>query len=194
MKKKLVYSSSFWVVAYTIVYMLLTLLYCLPRILAEFSTVDMLHVNENFTFPLNYFAWGLLVITAGYCGIDRAALAKKSSMMEIGSCDVGDPAKLRRVIYLLCLVFIENLFLNFYLGRPFVLFTDYGKRTFNGIDLPLEGLTSALVSTVVIFVTGNKAIKFTKNIDTTEANEDWANEKTEKVIVEGEVNEEDFGK
>lgn len=185
MKKRLVYSSSFWVIAYTVAYMILTVLYCLPRILAEFSSVSMAHVNESFTFPLEYFSWGLLIITAGYCGMDRAVLAKKSSMMEIGSCDIGEPSKLRRVIYLLCLVFIENLFLNFYLGRPFTLVTDSGKRIFGGIDLPLEGLTSALVSSIVIYITGNKAIKFTQNIDTTKDGQDWVNEKEEKIIVNG---------
>lgn len=138
---------------------LLTIFYCLPRILAEYSSVDVSHITENFTFPLEIFAWGLLAITAAYAGLDRAAFLKKSSLMDFGEYDIGNTNNLRTVIFLLVAICAENYILNFYLGHPITIYSEQGPQTFGGISLPLEGITTALVSTVTIYIAGNKAIK-----------------------------------
>lgn len=150
---------SYWVFGYSILYFLLTLLYCLPRILAEYSTMDVSHIAENFTFPLQIFAYGLLAITSAYAGLDRAALMSKSNQMEIGQYDIGNTMRLKIVIGLLALICIESYTLNFYLGHPITVGFGNSMQTFNGIELPLEGITTALVSATVIYVAGNKAIE-----------------------------------
>lgn len=191
-KKPRTWSTNFWVVAYTILYMVMTVLYCLPRLLIQLT--DYLHVEAAWLsatatsgIPLEIFAWGLLALCAGYAGIDRAALATKSSLMEVGTCDMGDPSKLRKVIYLLFLVFAESTILNFFFGEDFTktIITQQGEttRVYAGLSLPLEGVSSALVSTIVIYVLGNKSIRITQSVDRTQKDEDWANEKKEKTYV-----------
>jgi hypothetical protein len=152
-------SQHIWVFTYTIIYFFLTIFYCLPRILAEYSTLDVSHITENFSFPLEIFAWGLLAITAAYAGLDRATFMKKSSLMDFGEYDIGNTTNLKTVIILLILICGESYILNFYLGHSITIYGEHGPQTFSGIALPLEGITTALVSTVTIYVAGNKAIK-----------------------------------
>lgn len=150
---------SVWVIGYAILYIIMTLLYCLPRILAEYSTLDVSHITENFTFPLDIFAYGLLAITAAYAGIDRAALISKSNQMEIGQYDIGNTLRLKVVIFLLFIICVESYMLNFYLGHSITIGFGTSLQTFSGIQLPLEGITTALVSSIVIYVAGNKGIE-----------------------------------
>ena len=192
-KKPLSWSTHFWVVAYTIGYMVLTLLYCLPRLIVQLAGPGFnpywLSTTATSSIPLEIFAWGLLVICAGYSGIDRASLATKSSMMEVGCCDMGDPAKLRSVIYLLTAVFVESIALNFFFGQDFTKMTviagttEEVTRVYPGLNLPLEGVSSALMSTIVVYVLGNKSIRLTQTMDHTKADEDWADEKEDRVYV-----------
>lgn len=185
MNKKFFYSTTFCVYLYVILYIILTVVYCLPRLLAEFSHVNVSRMTETFTFPLEIFAWGLVIICSAYCGIDRASMAVKTSMMEMGSCDIGNVANLRRVIVILFLIFIENLVLNLFLGHPFTVVSGTGKQVFNGIELPMEGITSALVSTLVIYVAGNKAIQFTQNVDKTKKGQKHADD-CEEIVLGGD--------
>ena len=156
---KKIESMSVWVIGYSIGYMMMTLLYCLPRILAEYSTLDVSHISENFTFPLEIFAYGLLAITSAYAGLDRAAFMAKSNQMELGQYDVGNVLRLKVVILLLGFICIESYALNFYLGHSVSIGFGSSIQTFKGVDLPLDGITTALVSAIVIYVAGNKAIK-----------------------------------
>ena len=150
---------SIWVISYSLVYLLLTILYCLPRILAEYSTLDVSHITENFSFPLDIFAYGLLAITSVYAGLDRMAFMNKSNQMGIGEYDIGNTLRLKIVILLLAIICVESYALNFYLGHSVsVGFGDH-IQVFNGIELPLEGITTALVSATTIYVAGNKAIE-----------------------------------
>ena len=151
------------VYAYAIAYMILTIIFCLPRILAEFTPIDVSHISEGFTFPLEMFAWGLMVICSLYCGVDRAAFAVKTSIMDIGTCDVGHPERLKIIIKILIIIFIENMILNFFLGHTFTVFNVSGKQEFKGIELPLKGIVSALVSSCVLYVAGDGAIGIAKN-------------------------------
>lgn len=152
-------SLSLWVFGYSLIYMFLTLLYCLPRVLAEYSSIDVSHIAEGFTFPLDIFAWGLLLICTAYAGIDRASLIKKSNQMDIGEYDIGNTNKLRAVILFLTCICVESYTFNFFLGHPITIYGPNGAQTFNGINLPLEGITTALVSAITIYVAGNKAIQ-----------------------------------
>ena len=191
-RKPKVWSTHYWVVLYTIFYMVLTIFYCLPRLLVQlidYFGVEAAWLSATATsgIPLEIFAWGLLALCAGYAGVDRAALATKSSLMEIGSCDMGDPAKLRRVIYLLMAVFIESVVLNLCFGEDFTktITSSTGEaiKVYPGLKLPLEGVSSALVSTMVIYVLGNKSIRLTQSMDRTKKDEDWANERKEHTLV-----------
>ena len=197
-KTPITWSTHFWVIAYTIGYMVLTVLYCLPRLLVQIMGPNFnpwwLSATATSGIPLEIFAWGLLAICAGYSGIDRASLATKSSMMEVGCCDMGDPAKLRSVMYLLCAVFIENVALNFFFGQDFtkMIATENAgelvERVYPGLRLPLEGVGSALMSTIVVYVLGNKSIRLTQTMDHTKADEDWADEKEDRVYVKDAEN------
>lgn len=184
--KKFFRSTHNLVILYTIIYMILTIFYCLPRLILQIVSeptaiklIKWLGPNATAGIPLNIFAWGLLAIVAGYSGIDRASLAVKSSLMEVGACDMGNPAQTRKSIVLLSLVFIENVILNFIFGVDIII----NGITYSGIKLPLEGVSSALVATIVAYVLGNKSIRLTQQMDRTKETEDWADEKKERVEV-----------
>lgn len=166
--KKFQEQFSYWVIGYTIIYFFLTLFYCCPRLLAEYSTMDVSHIAENFSFPLEIFAWGLLAITSGYAGIDRGMLINKSMAMEAGQCDIGHPERLRLVICLLAIIWGENIWLNFYMSHDFSIIQErngeFYEQVFRGVNLPLEGVTVALVSAIVIYTTCNKFIEGTKDV------------------------------
>ena len=154
------------VLGYVMFYMTLVLLNCLPRILAEFSNIDLSYVSENFTVPLDIFAWGLFGICAGYCGLDRVSLIKKSSIMPIGDFDVGNKPKLLKVIFLLIVVLFETMVLNFILGHDLTVITSYGKQIYKGINLPQDGIATAIVGTIFAYIGGNKGIRYASNVDT----------------------------
>ena len=164
---KFVEKLSYWVFGYAIFYAALTLFYCCPRLLAEYSTIDVSHLAENFTFPLEIFAWGLFAVTAGYAGIDRGMLINKSMAMEAGQCDVGHPERLRNVIIVLLIIWFESVFLNFFMSHEFSLVQEqngeFYEQIFRGVNLPLDGVTTALVSSVVIYTAGNKFIEESKD-------------------------------
>lgn len=184
--KSFFWSTHNWVVLYTIGYMALTLLYCLPRLILQLvkpetaaNLVKWLGPTATENIPLQIFSWGLLAIVAGYSGIDRASLAVKSSLMEVGACDMGNPEQTRKSIILLGLVFVENVILNFVFGVDIVI----NNITYSGIKLPLEGVSSALVATIVAYVLGNKSIRLTQQLDKTKETEDWADEKENRVEI-----------
>lgn len=188
-------STGNWVSLYTIGYMLLILFYCLPRITIQIvdpgiaiDIASWLGTDSTSGIPLQIFGWGLLAITSGYAGLDRASMAVKTSLMEIGTCDMGNPVKLRKVIYLLFVVFIESVVLNFFFGKDYSVITSAEVVVFNKLSLPLDSISSALVSTICIYILGNKSIRVTQNVDRTggEANEDvpWANEHESVTIID----------
>lgn len=166
--EKFVEKLSYWVFGYTLFYAALTVFYCCPRLLAEYSTIDVSHIAENFTFPLDIFAWGLFAVTAGYVGVDRGMLINKSMDMGIGQCDIGHPERLRNVIVALLVIWFESVFLNFFMSHEFSLIQEqngeFYEQVFKGVNLPLEGVTTALVSAIVLYTTGNKVIEGSKDV------------------------------
>lgn len=160
------YSTSFWVHGYILFYMIMTIVSCLPRILAQimYSYTGTIPewLPEEVTVPLEVLSWGLLIITSVYAGLDRASFAVKSTMTEIGTADMGDPAKLRRVIIYLGVIFFESYALNLFFGRPF---PPEATVQFPGANIPLTETASALVSAITIYVSGNKAIRLVANVE-----------------------------
>lgn len=160
------YSTSFWVHGYILFYMIMTIVSCLPRILAQimyfYTGAIPEWLPEEVTVPLEVLSWGLLIITSVYAGLDRASFAVKSSMTEIGTADMGDPAKLRRVIIYLGIIFFESYALNLFFGRPF---PPEATVQFPGANIPLTETASALVSAITIYVSGNKAIRLVANVE-----------------------------
>ena len=175
------FSSGNWVTMYAIFYMILTVVYCLPRFLCQVSNIDMTRVSNGFTIPLSIFAWGLTAICSGYCGMDRAASAVKSAKMEVGSCDMGDPSKVRHVIYLLVAIFAESVLFNFLFGtdisttisvwNPIIKDYEDVARNYKGIKIPLEGVSTALVSAISLYIIGNKAVRITSSVNNSKDNE-----------------------
>ncbi len=155
MSEKIIKNMSIGVIMYAIAYMIITAIYCLPRILAEYSSLDVSHLTENFKFPIDIFSWGLLAICAGYSGADigfGSKLKLKSSAGEVKK------DKVLQVIILLILILIESTVFNLFIGHDFIVLNEFGKQVFKGIELPLEGISTALVSTIVIYITGNQII------------------------------------
>lgn len=196
-KKKSIFpfSTSSWLTVYTIFYMVLTVVACIPRLIVMFADPVWVvsHISPDFydLVPLDVFAWGMLITFAGYCGIDRGVFAVKTSFMEMGTADYGDPKKLRKVIYLVFAVFIETLLLNLFFGIDYTLTIENTDVSvvYPGIKIPLTQIGSALASCFACYVLGNKSIRITQQIDATGGEETeipWANEKEQKVIIKDE--------
>jgi len=180
--KHIWYATSFWVHAYLYFYIVITFMAVLPRLLAPvlYHTLGAvpLWIPERVTVPLEVFSWGLVLITSAYAGLDRASFAIKSKMTEIGTSDMGDPKKLRKVIVWLFGIFVESYMLNFFFGKPFDYPPDAPIASFPAANIPLTEVASALVSSLTIYVGGNKAIRLVGNatdgkkyagVDTSEA-------------------------
>ncbi len=180
--KHIWYATSFWVHAYLYFYIVITFMAVLPRLLAPILYYTLgavpLWIPERVTVPLEVFSWGLVLITSAYAGLDRASFAIKSKMTEIGTSDMGDPKKLRKVIVWLFGIFVESYMLNFFFGKPFNYPPDAPIASFPAANIPLTEVASALVSSLTIYVGGNKAIRLVGNatdgkkyagVDTSEA-------------------------
>lgn len=152
MSEKIIKNMSLGVIIYAFAYMFLTLIYCLPRILAEYSSLDVSHLTENFKFPIEIFSWGLLAICAGYSGVD---VGFKGKIKSTSSSEIKKD-KVLQVIILLILILLESTIFNLFIGHDFISVNEFGKQVFKGIELPLEGISTALVSTIVIYITGNQ--------------------------------------
>lgn len=160
-KKTIVKSTSFFVFAYIVLYVALTLLQAIPAI------TGLEIFNGNFEIPLDTWATGLLTITTAYVGVDRTANAIKTAHMKMGEKDIGSPRKVRCIIYVLTLIVVETYLLN--------LFYD--------VSLPMSKVATALISAMTFYVGGNKAISATASVDLTTETQNWANEE-EKTFVD----------
>ena len=85
----------------------------------------------------------LIAVATGYTGSDRLAQFIKTKEMPVGTGDLGDVKKLRGVLFLLLLVFIEALVLTVFFAVP---------------GLSLDMLLVAFGSTAASFVIGNKGV------------------------------------
>ena len=157
MSEKIIKNMSRGVIIYAITYMIATCVYCGPRIIAEYcSNIDVSHLTENFTFPIDIFSWGLLAICSGYSGVD-IGFGKNKIKTNLQKGEFKKD-KVLQIIILLVLILLESTIFNLFIGHDFVVISEYGKQVFKGISLPLEGIATALVSTIVIYITGNQII------------------------------------
>jgi hypothetical protein len=191
-KKKKSFSTSAWITAYTVFYMVLTIIACIPRLIVMVGNPAWVaaHISPNFydIVPLEVFAWGMLITFTGYCGIDRSVFAVKTSFMEMGTADFGNPKKLRKVIYLVFAVFVETLLLDLFFGMDYnLVVSDDLSVLYPGIKIPLTQIGSSLASCFACYVLGNKSIRITQQVDATGGDDTampWANEKEQRTVIE----------
>lgn len=163
--EKLLRSSRWFVFTYMAWYAVMTLLQTLPAILKAIWGITF---NDTFTIPMDIWGWGLTFVIAFYAGIDRAALISRTAHMEIGKKDMGNPGRLRTMIYITMVLLIET----------------YALAFFFKVDLPLEAITTAYISMVLLYTGGNKGIDLASAIDKTKDNQPWANENNATLVDE----------
>ena len=103
-------------------------------------------LNAKVEMPLEALSIIWVALASAYIGVDRGAYAVKTSTLEYGKQDVGDPRTLRQIILVSGLLFMEGITLS----------------TVCAADFQLTQLASAFGTTTVLYVIGQKAIKITK--------------------------------
>lgn len=153
MAEKIIKNLSLGVVVYVICYMLATILYCSPRIFASFSDVmDVSFVNESFTFPLEIFSWGLLIICSACSGVDLGIGKRYKVKMK----KTVELSQIFLVTVLLVATFLESCALVYFFGHPVTIETNYGIQRFEGVVLPMEGICTAIISACTFLFTGSQ--------------------------------------
>lgn len=147
LKKPAHWGSSFFVITYMIIYMLMTFAQCAVTVITKFTNFTAF--NVNFSVPLDIWGWGLLIVISAYVGTDRLSSTIKTAHMEVGAADMGDPAKLRQIIYWTAAIVAQNYILSFFFD----------------VNLPLEAVTSTFISSVGLYTAGNKVIQTTQSIN-----------------------------
>lgn len=161
-KKPNYWRSSYFVFAYIFLYFFITLLQASTIILPMYFNIN---INTHFSIPMEIWGWGLCLVISGYVGTDRLSESMKTAHMEIGKANMGDPARLRKMIKWTFIIVVENYALNY----------------FYDVNLPIEAITTTFVSCITLYTVGNKAIKATQSVDFS-GNRAWANEANEVFI------------
>lgn len=159
-KKKIYYSSRFWIWIYCIVFIFYMCLQytlgllvdsnlVLPENIAKF-------INAKTNLPLEIFSWGWTGIVCLYCGSDRFVDIKNTINMPSGQFSMGDLNKLRQIIMAsLGLLLIATVF-SFTSSKNF----------------ELEALALTFVFTVITYTSGNKLVKAFKYSSAKDENAD----------------------
>lgn len=153
MWKKIHNVSSLITFAYILIYITMVFISITPRFLAEYSTINVSKLAENLELPLDIFAWGFLAVCSGYAGIDRKYLLDKSLVDK--NVKFADSKRLLVVIGLLVLILFQSIFFNMFLSKDVKVLTDIGTACFKGINLPIDGIATAIVSACSIGVIGS---------------------------------------
>ena len=114
---------------------------------AQYMGEGMVMVQQSaqaIILPHQTLAWVFAAIASGYAGTDRIAQFVKTSSLEYGEADLGDPKKLRWVIFISLALLAEAVVLTVFFGVP---------------GLALDALVTAFGGSGLSFVIGNKAIK-----------------------------------
>lgn len=143
------------VMFYVFLYILMTLLYCYPRIVAEIPTMDPARIPVNFEFPIDIAAYGLLAICGYYSGVDfglptRFKILKTRAEKEIKANNV------LLVSMTLLLVLAESIFLCIHYGTNQSFFLGDTKVTVPYINLPIKELLLAFILTYYFYLTGSR--------------------------------------
>lgn len=157
------YSSRFWVLVYAVVLFIILLgqfvlgLIQNTKIELPFKTLNRL-VNGEADLPIEVAAWLWTALVSLFCGFDRFVDIKTTMHLSSGQMSMGDLAKLRFII-------VESLFI--------FLFALVGTLTTQK-DFQLSALLTAFGSSIIIYVSGNKAVKACKYYSevSTDNNED----------------------
>lgn len=158
MKEKFYWKTSFMVFIYAAVLITMMFIQDIIYIVGNYSELIEKVKVDGFLFnilngqvglPISSLSFLWVAVCAAYIGVDRAAYAIKSSKMISGETDVGDPATLRKII------FVSGLVLLF--GCASNCFVDY--------DFELNSLASAFGSSILLYIAGQKAIKSVKYVD-----------------------------
>jgi hypothetical protein len=100
-------------------------------------------VNQEFVIPLGIITWFYTSICAGYIGVDRAMFVVSTSQGEKGKIEEGRPDHIRHIIFESFIIYALAVGLNIIFNR----------------NLSLEPLASAFGASVLVYVTGQKALK-----------------------------------
>lgn len=153
-KKSIFRKTSTWVFVYAIA-ALVSMLFqafiaaCIKFDIHFHGTALSSLVNGNFQMPMSNIGWMWCSLCAVYCGVDRAAYTIRSSQLESGKIDVGDPNMLRRVIVVAGLLAFVACLCNGFVEA----------------DFDLNSWSSAFGSSVVLYVGGMKATKMVQYVD-----------------------------
>lgn len=134
-------NSTSWVVWVTAI--LVGVVMFLQKFLIPSESIEGMMVAGT-VLPHNTLAWVFTAIASGYAGTDRIAQFARTSTLEYGQADLGDPRKLRWVILVTLILIAEALVLTVFFGVP---------------NLALDALVTAFGGTGISYVVGNKAIK-----------------------------------
>jgi hypothetical protein len=141
--------NSYLIVFYGFVLVCSMALQCLAQFAELLSAhnerfaIIALILNKNFSVPVPVLAWLWTSICALYIGADRVAFAVHSTKTGKNNLDIGHPERLRLIVWESFIVYVIGILLN--------LFFD--------VNLELESLAGAFGSAILLYATGNKAIK-----------------------------------
>ena len=94
--------------------------------------------------PHQALTWAFAVIASGYAGTDRIAQFVKTKSMSYGNVDLGDPAKLRKLISVTVILLLLGIVLSSFFGVP---------------GLALDALATAFGGCAATYVIGNKSLR-----------------------------------
>ena len=100
-------------------------------------------LNTNLQLPMGFATWIWTFIISLFCGFDRFVDIKNTQQLQPGQISIGDLDKLRKVIVVAIFLFLYALACNALVDR----------------DFQLEALLSAVGSSIIIYISGNKLVK-----------------------------------
>lgn len=141
-KSPIYYSSRFWAFLYAGILMaILTLQLVLGLI--DKGVLPKGVINTNLSLPMGFATWIWTFIISLFCGFDRLVDIKNTQQLSAGQVSIGDLDKLRKLIVVSILLFLYALACNSLVDK----------------DFQLEALLSAVGSSIIIYISGNKLVK-----------------------------------
>lgn len=151
-KQPLVYKTSFMVYFYMIIMII--------AMITQFFMAIVYESEPHIDLPISAFSYFWIVICAAYIGVDRCFFSIKSTK-DI-TADIGDPSKLRRLIFLSGLVLLMSVFFSFITGANF----------------EVGSFATAFGTNVALYVSGQKVVQVCGEINI--GNKEKQETKTEK--------------
>ena len=153
-KDSIFWKTSTWVFVYSIACFITMVLQALIALCIKYNFTfknivfsDL--INGSLMLPISNMGWLWCSICAVYAGVDRASYAIKTSQLESGKLDIGDPKSLRKIIIIAGVLFFIAVICN----------------GFADADFDLNSWSSAFGSSILLYVGGMKAIKSVKYVN-----------------------------